>query len=722
MKIRISKFEIRNKAILPSHCSFQHLNFGFVSDLDIRISCFNLQSHTPSSKTRRHAIAPLPSGFRRSTSRTVRNRGIILPIVLLAILLLGSLLFYVLNIGRQVNRRITTQNSADAAAAAAATWVARSMNTVAMNNTEMARSIALINVLDSLPLAIDLTVLDPTETAYDDLEALRIAVPWQLGQSISDPWFRQALERMDFRVQEEDTQLQALDTYFRQFPDLVPSMTHYNAPSGERGSIWRAMMTMDEMNQASLDSLRLTAQAAAVEGGRLNLLQSRGVEGADAASVAVVSGIPWSRGQFNDFRRPVMQGLLPEAVDDMEFRRGPWDAVFGWRNFDGDRGDPGGRIPGPGNPPVSSGPRPSSPPNRYSTYGPQSWMISHLTPHRYDEYHRLRWWLARLARIKASYIWPNSGTPAGTQSVIDPDWEVDIARDNERSQDANDTFVYQIADEDRSRIRETLFVVGEIKSRLADTSGLLSQQGVSWEYIRRPGVPVPYLHRVNGWRDPRSGPVFNVRSASPVTWRQIDTHIWRLSATYMTNPLQNGGGDVQIGLAPLTSLDADGNIVFLEQEVHWELDVMLVGVNVGEDIEVRNPYAGFSSGSADAPAPSDLRHDLLPHSSLAARRNFLTVFAVAGQRSPSLIWTERFDRRRPTQWMVATAQAHVFNNHSWDLWTQMWHAQLQPIDNYNDWLIRLENYPDDAPSRGDAARLAELIGASRTLADAMLHH
>src|SRR5690606_15679165 len=109
---------------------------------------------------------------------------------------------------------------------------------------------------------------------------------------------------------------------------------------------------------------RLTAQAAAVEGGRLNLLQSRGVEGADAASVAVVSGIPWARGQFQDFRRPVMQGLLPEAIDDQQYRRGPWDALFGWRSFDGDRGDPGGRIPGPGNPPVSTGPRPARPPNR----------------------------------------------------------------------------------------------------------------------------------------------------------------------------------------------------------------------------------------------------------------------------------------------------------------------------------------------------------------------
>src|SRR5690554_1398301 len=82
-----------------------------------------------------------------------RRGGVVIVMTLIAIVLLAGMLFYVMNMGRATTARVTTQHSADAAAAAASGWVARSMNTVAMNNVEIARYIALINVLDSLPLA-----------------------------------------------------------------------------------------------------------------------------------------------------------------------------------------------------------------------------------------------------------------------------------------------------------------------------------------------------------------------------------------------------------------------------------------------------------------------------------------------------------------------------------------------------------------------------------------
>ena len=89
-------------------------------------------------------------------------RGVIMIIILLGLMLMAALVLYVLNHGVQVNARVVTQNSADSAVVAGATWVARSFNTVAMNNVAMTRCVALINVLDALPPATKATRLEQT--------------------------------------------------------------------------------------------------------------------------------------------------------------------------------------------------------------------------------------------------------------------------------------------------------------------------------------------------------------------------------------------------------------------------------------------------------------------------------------------------------------------------------------------------------------------------------
>ena len=83
-----------------------------------------------------------------ASTNVSRQRGVVTVITLLAMLLLVGLVFYVINLGRQVNTRVVTQNAADSAAMGGAGWVARSLNVVAMNNVEMARLIAVTNVLE----------------------------------------------------------------------------------------------------------------------------------------------------------------------------------------------------------------------------------------------------------------------------------------------------------------------------------------------------------------------------------------------------------------------------------------------------------------------------------------------------------------------------------------------------------------------------------------------
>jgi hypothetical protein len=579
----------------------------------------------------------------------------------------------------------------------------------------MARHIALINVLDSMPLAIDLTVREDGERGLDDLEALRQAVAAQLRAGVSDAWFRRVLEGMSIEVAEDNLQLQQLDELFRNEPGLVIGMTHY-APGdgGGPGQIWQAMMALDDINQATMQNLRTTAQLNALAGGLADL---RGDDVYEANALAVVADIPWERGTFSDFEQPVRRGLLPDRVDDKQYNRGPFDVLFGWRGTDGTSGG-AGSIPGPGAPPLTGPPRPPVAATTYRTYGTQAWMINQVPSKPYE---RLRYWTAQLANIKRSYIWP--GGPL--QTVIDPMWEIDIQRDRERADESSGRFAWDYADNDRSDIKETLYVVAEIKSRVRNNAGSPGTQGVTWDYIRRPGVATPFLMFRSGWHDARQGPPMNVQSAGPTSWRKVNDHIWRLSASYMTNPDDGTlGGDPEIGLPPRrTGTDPDGNPVYAAQEVFWEIDFMLVGVNVGPEVEVRDPYIGFDAQAADAPAPMDFNHDLLGYDQLAGRRQYLSVLAIAQQADQGLFWPSRFDEGKPYPYTVAIAQAKVFNNHSWDLWTQMWHAQLEPVSDYPQWLGALENFPADSyPTQGDAEQMHRYLASLEDLAELLLTH
>ena len=86
--------------------------------------------------------------------RNRHNRsGQVMVLTLLGITLLGSLVFYVVNVGDQVNRKVVMQNSADAAVISGAAWFARSANVVGMNNVAQTRMLALVPILDSFPLS-----------------------------------------------------------------------------------------------------------------------------------------------------------------------------------------------------------------------------------------------------------------------------------------------------------------------------------------------------------------------------------------------------------------------------------------------------------------------------------------------------------------------------------------------------------------------------------------
>ncbi len=695
---------------------------------------------------------PLPGGegTRLITLHTrpgsYRSRGVVMVITLLAIILIASLLFYVFNVGTSVQGRAVTQHAADAAAIGGAGQVARAMNTVAMNNVETARLIAAVSVLDGVPMAVDLSITDASEEELGDADALAQAVRGQLNAGVIDDWFERKLrglmdENDPDSLVSELRYLRELDEVFRDNPDLIPNMTRYHAPSGAMGKMHQAMRSMDAHSRAAMQSLGQAAQLAAGESALTNL----GRDGTDSAGLLLPAApsIPWQRGVFDDFERPIKKGLLPGRddsldvdtvskglgqIDDKLTNRGPWDAVFGWRTTDRIAADPGGTVgmPGINHPPKVqvSGPSPGREPEEYRVFGPQSVLLGVIQPRRYSRLANHIW---DQYSIKSTYLWADTAP----RTVLDSNWEIDIEHDDERSSDRNDEYVFGLAASD---IRETAYVIVEIKSRLADEQGHPGRQGQTWNYVDAFGRDSPFILFFGGWRDPNQGPPITINSQSvtgPPTWKKVQNHIWRLSAVYETDP--DGphlGGDPDIGLPPKRiGTDGDGNPVYDAQEVYWEMDFMLVGVNVGKNIEVRNPWAGFDRNAEDAPAPYDLIHDVLPPNDAAARNQYLTFLGVARQSNRPRFWPTRFDGDKPYPYNTAVAQAYVFNNHSWDLWTQTWQAQLEPVSRlrFSDWVAAADDavtVAQTAPGPDPAAvrEMAEQLRSVESLAPVMLNH
>jgi hypothetical protein len=93
------------------------------------------------------------------------------------------------------------------------------------------------------------------------------------------------------------------------------------------------------------------------------------------------------------------------------------------------------------------------------------------------------------------------------------------------------------------------------------------------------------------------------------------------------------------------------------------------------------------------------------------------------------IWPQRFESKSPVRFAVAVAEAKVFNDQSWDLWTQSWQTQLTPVTDWESWAELLADSAIDAevlpPSLSqeeleNAVRYAESIGGE--LADQFLVH
>ncbi len=634
--------------------------------------------------------------MRASTARAHRQFGAVMVVTLLGIITLAALVMYVANLGQQANRRMLTQNDADATAIAGAGWVARSFNSVAMNNVAIARYLAAVAVIDAMPMAVDFTI--------EDQSAILDRVQQQQAGSLPGFWLEQGLDSLE---QDLVNELAILEPMQAQFDSLdVRERTWYDTPTGQRGEFWQAMRSLDEQSQATLGNLSNLAQLNAVRGGAAADDRESDGSAQQAFLLPATPDIPWVRGSFDDFERPVRSGLLPASIDDKTYRRGPWDTVFAWRNYAGYRregywipGDSDTASGGRGSVPIGSGAGGDSgrwvatgPPRRlaYSPYGPYSRMLRET----YWYQHRMRH-----SRF-SSYVQGISGWnlyqafPRGREPrpVVNPEWVTDFAE------------AVAIHDAGTPRIRETAFVAVEIRSKHPRGHPSFGTEG-TWAFgdARHRIRESPRVVRVRGWMDPRS-------------WDapKVADHIWRDEWSYTVFH------DRAIGIERIN--DASGNPV--EQPVYRIDDFVFVGVNVGENVTLENPF-NFASREG-LPAPTDLDHSVMGHDD-ESRFGRLTFLAVARRGDEAILWRDRHAGGKPYPYNVALAQAAVFNNHSWDLWTQMWSAQLEPVSRYDDWLTAMRSgdtsalVAADVPQQ-DFADLTTYLTHAAEFAKATLRH
>lgn len=276
-------------------------------------------------------ICFIPVEHRRS-----HPRGVVLVIMLLAIVLIASLLYYVLNLGKHVNNRIVAQHSADAAANAQGTWIARQFNTVAMNNITITRYLAAIPVMDCQPMVAHAQydeykeLLNGLQETYNPNTGLNTI---SSGNTLLDSTLSSELSRLHTEMMSEQQQLY----------DVYNTFLNYDVTKDTRypGNIWDAIKNLNEISLACMDSLHDMAGLHAADVGRANM-EADNSPGIFVTTIPATVNINYRhKGSsdselqtvFDDFQRPVMDGNLPIYETHRIINRGPFDTIFGQRSF-----------------------------------------------------------------------------------------------------------------------------------------------------------------------------------------------------------------------------------------------------------------------------------------------------------------------------------------------------------------------------------------------------
>lgn len=631
-----------------------------------------------------------------------RQRGQVLAMMLLALPLLVGLIFYVYNTGDVVNRRLSLQSSADSAAISGGTWLARSANVTAMNNVEMSRLLAADCVLDAMPLATEMALGEVT--SWEQCLANQLQRP--MPQGAAGQYVKDGLESLRQRMATQRDVLRPVDATINRNVFNMEATTHW-----PNGTIWQAMLALDDLSGTTLSSAGKLAQANAKAYGDANGTPSSFV-------VPTLPVIPAVRGTLDDFGATLkMQEAVQSetaamqpsgeggAIPDFMYphRLGPFARLFRWRHElrkstgavwipptadwgQMKRGQPGVNLGGRsvGSSVVGSSGRPGywqstgSEVLGYTTYGPMRWMFDRLDWWANDHWgwnDSGRWlrpgqlsdtyfyrYIVDLSRIKLNYLLP---VGVGKQPVLYPYPSYVTDYPQARALAANPNV----------RIRQTMFYKVQFVSSAPPSDAGFLNAGTF-----RTNGKYPIATWTPGWVD-------------PTRWRtavQVADYIWKDDWTYQI--VQDPG----IGLFPKGNDPTTGQPIF--QTVYVSDWYVFGGIDVGGDAQISNPGDWSRTDNLPAAWKLDTREGdydpISPNPDEGFRREYFSFLGVSLNGNAAKFWPARFNLDS-TDRMMAVAQVKVFNNKSFDLWTQDWQVQLTPVSKWDDWLKKVTQSKGD---------------------------
>ena len=682
-----------------------------------------------------------------------RRGGAVLVMALLGMSLLVALMFYVYNVGDRVNDRLTLQNAADSAAVSGAGWIARSMNTTAMNNVASSRVLGILPVLDAFPLASELAILE-LDTIADGLDAQTDALQALLN-SMQEPGLVGSLPGM----RELSERLRAQADIIRPFEEAIngdsfsmEKVTYWRVP-GENGdpphgTIWRAARALEEYSQATLDSAGLLAQFNAGRFGKEN-------EAHTAILIPVIPEIPNKRGTYDDFRPPIeghvrvwgnnegSYGEMKESgkdgggIPDFAYfhRMGPWARMYPWRHMHRTRVSTGARvvesrekIPGTGTttkvwvdpsperrailarggksplPGVGSsarrGGQSGSAENdggwKDVTTGEEYTTVQKTVPtykwvtDGYTTYGPLYWAMREVNRYASKHL---ADTKFAEYTDKIAYIKLGYMFPGKGAKDLKSIHYSNWITDYEKAIELVALPETRVKETILYYFDIASSVPESSPDFMKPGT-----YRTNG------GLALMSRSSGwhdPATFdgyrpdaNLICNYIWKSTDTYETTEDPEIGIEYKGGaMDPDTAMPT--NPVF--QKVYVVEYCMFGAADIGGEREVGNPFNWSDSEFDDLPAPLLINVEDFedynsenPNVNLGVRRSNFAFLALSKRPNDPPIWAKRFRGANPTGATTTLAQAKVFNSTSWGLWTQEWQVQLTPVNRWANWTQKIE--------------------------------
>ncbi|MFG0249082.1 MAG: hypothetical protein ACF8OB_09375 [Phycisphaeraceae bacterium JB051] len=604
--------------------------------------------------------------------QSVRNRGRsqhgghALVLTLLILLLTAAVAFGVLSIGRHARVKEMTHFSAQAGAESGASWIARSLNTVSMNNNAMAQLIVKAGIIEGLPTAMDMYQKDLKAT-QDLLKQIDIKDLPREWQPIDDNTpIAKSYERLkQYTHHELRIALNTQKYYARQLSENdLAAITHVKPQKDAKqpGAIWQAIYALDEINQTQLENLEVQAQLAVLRGSVLDTTARQ----TEASALLIPTDSPtvnWQRGSFDDFapiiakdhEYAVTMGYYdyasnPNITDLRELTFEQPQKIKVYKNRAGKC--------------LASRIRASQPSPRHHPRARQEQMpeaVKFAMPAIQDMalldtigplLHRLnnKRLINHLHAINASFmaqLWPDEKSPA--KPVYDSQWVTDMDK------------IYQIMDKDPQSIREIAFITVEAKSAVPPTDPKYGN-AKNWALIHKATdtpLQVEYFN-YDKRLDPRTWEKLGMQELHPRLWREVWT--------------QQIYADRSINVKPLP---AQPKNKYPRQPIYRVDDYLLIGINVGKPVKLHSPYNFPSDDAKPAPILYIQNEENKPATDEIRRS------VVAQNHVRSLPWSNPTSPTETASPLLSPYDVSVSNSGNFSFWFQGWMGRAVSNDSPN---------------------------------------